>query len=92
MPDCLHNGYNMNIDGLLQPKTNCDFAKRQLNTAIKTSLKTWTFISAISYSLSYSAFSKQFTLEKKMRPGHNFTLLWSCAISQYILGKIKKSE
>lgn len=65
MPDCLHNGHSMNIDGFLQPKTNCDFARRWLNTAIKTSLKTGTCISAISYSLSYSAFREQFSQEKK---------------------------
>lgn len=82
MPDCLHNGYNMNIDGFLQPKTNCDFAKRQLNTAIKTSLKTWTFISAISYSLSYSAFSKQFSLENKNATWSQFySLMELCYIT-----------
>lgn len=63
MPDCLRNGHSMNKDGFLQPKTNCDFAKRWLNTAIKTAPKTGTCISAIFYSLSYSAFSKQSPLE-----------------------------
>jgi len=86
MPDCLYNGHSMNTDGFLQPKTNCDFAKRWLNTANETSLKTGTCISAISYSLGYSPFSKHFSLETKY---YLVTILLSqsCAISQYILGK-----
>lgn len=77
MPDCLHNGYNMNIDGVLQPKLIVTSPKDGLIPQSKH-LRTGTCISAISYSLSCSAFSefnaellnsllsiKQFSLEKK---------------------------
>lgn len=77
MPDCLHNGHNMNIDGVLQPKLIVTLPKVGLIQQSKH-LRTGTCISAISYSLSYSAFSefnaeplnslvsiKQFSLEKK---------------------------